>query len=238
MNRRIFALGAIAMLSANAAYATTYFDTISSPASLSLNVDGPGDGATLLAQSFAVPGLPDFSRVTLALSADRPADGGSFVVFLVPDDGSGGPSLAGFPQTALDVSGLVATGFANTFTLGTISDSQLSGSIASPSLISLSISSAALASVTSSTFNGEYWIGIDATGSTSVEWALSSDASGIGTDGQVLFNNAGNPLGGVSDLSLGAYQMIVDTPEPASLAILGGGLAALGFFRRRTAAKV
>jgi hypothetical protein len=33
--------------------------------------------------------------------------------------------------------------------------------------------------------------------------------------------------------STGAYTMIVDTPEPATLAVLGGSLATLGFFRRR-----
>jgi PEP-CTERM motif len=228
MTSRIFALSALAMLSAGAAHATTYFDTITAfPTSLSGAADGPAQGATLMAQSFSVPGTPDFSRVTLALSASGrdPGNLGSFTVFLIADDGAGGQNLAGFPQT-----NLTQTAFAGAVVLGTISDNQLSPG--TPTLISLSISQAAVATIGLATQNQEFWIGIDATDpNTSVEWALSTaDTTGVGTDGQSLFDNGA--------LIFGAFEMIVDTPEPASLAILGAGLAALGYFRRRRSAKV
>jgi hypothetical protein len=237
MNHRILALSALAMLTANVAHATTYFDSISAPASFSGNSDGPSDGATLLAQSFSVPGTPNFNTVTLGLNADVPSDGGSTMVFLVPDDGTGAPNMAGFPQTTLDATSSSATGYANAVLLGTIKDSSLGASGGSPTLITLSISPAAVASVTSQTSNGEYWIGLVTDGSSSIEWDLSSDGSGVGLAGQDYFNNAGSSFGSIFDPGNGTYELRAGVPEPATLAILGAGLAGIGYARRRQAKK-
>ncbi|WP_158925885.1 PEP-CTERM sorting domain-containing protein [Acidisphaera sp. S103] len=230
---RILVFSALAMLTANVANATTYFNTINSPATFSGNADGPvGDGVNIMAASFNVPGTPNFNSVTLALTADSPTDGGSTMVYLVPDDGSGGANMAGAPM--LNGSG---TNFANAVLVGTILDSSLDISGTGPSLVALTITPAELASVTSKTSDNEYWIGLVASGTSSVEWNLTSSIDGPGMASQWDFNNA---LAEFDDTS-GAYQMIVSAnvpaPEPATLAILGCGLAGIGYVRRRKAKK-
>jgi hypothetical protein len=232
MVSRILALSALAMLTANVAHATTYFDTINTPAVFGGNADGPSDGVNLMAASFDVPGTPNFTSVTLALTADTPSDGGSTMVYLVPDDGSGALDMAGFPM--LNGAG---TNFANAVLLGTILDSSLDITGTGPSLTTLTISPTQIASVTSSTADNEYWIGLIASGSSSIEWNVTDPDDGPGLIGQSGYNNAVS----VFDDSTGAYQMMasgnVPTPEPTTLAILGGGLAGLGYVRRRKAKK-
>jgi len=230
---RILVFGALAMLTANVANATTYFDTINPPAAFSGNADGPvGDGVNLMAASFNVPGTPNFNSVTLALTADVPSDGGSTMVYLVPDDGSGAPNLAGSPL--LNGAG---TNFADAVLIGTILDSSLAVSGTGPSLVQLTITPGEVASVTSNTSDNEYWIGLLAGGSSSVEWNVTNPDNAPALLSQADFNNAA----GTFDDATGAYQMIVaanvSTPEPATLAILGCGLAGIGYVRRRKAKK-
>jgi hypothetical protein len=220
MHLRILTLASLAMLGANVARATTYINTIGAAGTFSTGADGLPDDSSLLASSFYVSGTPDFNSLTLALSATAPGDGGSVMVFLLPDDGTGGPGVAGFP----DLSGVTYP------TLGTISDSAL---VASPTLVTFAISAANVSSITSP--NGEYWIGLSTNEPTSVQWAQSSVGNGIGLDGQSGY--ALNNFNGGA-LFAGGYQMTVsaeNVPEPTTVAILGGGLAGIGYVRRRRA---
>ena len=235
MNVRILACTAIAVLASNAANATFYFDTINAPAGPSIGYDGPvSDGATVLAASFSAPATPDFSSISLTLSASAPTDGGSILVYLVADNGSGGGSgLAGMPTYN---GGNTFAGYTNASLIGTIADSSLATSGVGSSLISLNVSSAAEAAVAATTKNNEYWIALVGS-SSSFDWAYNGNANGVGTAGQSFFNNYGGTLGTVSDTA-GPYQFQVSTPEPTTLAIMGVGLAGIGYFRRRHAPKV
>jgi PEP-CTERM motif len=208
MTPRILAAGAMLMLSVSVARADVVYDTISGLTPF--GSDGASDGVGVIAGSFTAPGTVDFHSLTLGLSAGDPTDAGSVMVYLVPDSGGGTEGIASTPD------------FADQVLIGSILDTSLATGAASVTLPGF---------LHIPTMNDVYWIAVDLSGSSADLW-YNADGPGFGTANQ-LFSNDGT----LADLSLaGAYEMTVDTPEPATIAILGGGLAGLGYFRRRRAA--
>jgi len=218
MNPRILAVSALALLSAHAASATTYFDTVTGTSSG--GTDGANDGVTVIENSFTAS-TPNFTLIQLLLSAASPGDGGAAQVYLVPDDGSGGAAgVAGNPTQTF------ASGSAGSQLLGTVTDSSLS---TTPSLTALSVSSPI------ATLDDEYWVAVVLNGASSLQWTYNTDDSGVGTAGQAYYNNLPGQIGVFQDSVSPPYAMIVATPEPGTLAILGVGLAGIGFIPRRQA---
>lgn len=128
--------------------------------------------------------------------------------------------------------------------LGTFSDSQLLNCASSSgectdggTLVTLSGLSAQLSD------NTTYWIGLvsDATNPTSALWNYNGDDSGVENGTSPITGEYENQYGYNPD-SNGAYIMQISTtdngplgptPEPASLALLGGGALVIGLFRRK-----
>jgi hypothetical protein len=223
MKTRILAVSALAMFSVNIARADVVFDSLDVAAG-SFNAGSDGFTEQPLAASFFASGSPVFSNITLELAATTPTDNGSIGVYIVPDDGTGGGlGKAGTPTYT--PGGATFSAFTGAQQVGTILDSSLTSS---PGAVTVKI---APNTPTVSTSDGEYWVGLVYSGSSSARWYFNSDGSGIGTANQANFNSAGGL--GSFPVSTGAYEMVVETPEPASIAIVGAGLAGLGFFRRR-----
>ena len=224
MKTRVLAISTLAMFSVNIAHAAVVFDSLDVAANV-FNHGSDGFAQQPLAASFFTSGPPDFSSITLELAATAPADNGSIGVYIIPDDGTGGGlGIPGSPTYT--PGGATFTAFTGAQKVGTILDSSLTSS---PGAVTVNI---AADTPTVSTLNDEYWVGLVYSGSSSAKWYFNSDGSGVGTTNQADFNSLGG-LGSFS-VSTGAYEMVVETPEPASIAIVGIGLAGLGFFRRQT----
>ena len=227
MKCRSLALGGIALLAVNAANvanAGVVFDNVTGVPSTGFS--GPSDGGpTLTMGASFTAATPDFSSISLLLAAGSSSTTGSTLLYLVPDTGGGsGNGQSGLP--AIEDNTGTFTSLAGSHLIGTISDTALTSSFG---LKSFWVSPALL------TTNQEYWVVAISDASSSFEWSYAGDDSGVGTGGQSYFNDfAGSNLLPTSDSS-GGYQMVVETPEPAAIAILGSGLVGLGFFRRRTA---
>ncbi len=213
MQTRFLVAGAIAVLMAHPANATVYFDS-TTVANLLSGSDGRPDNNTYEAASFTAA-TPAFSQLSLSLSDTTPSDAGSIFVYLVPDNGAGGANgVAGAPVTIAPASSQL---------IGTISDAKLS-STPSPTTLFFSPPAVSLA-----TANQEYWVELDPSNSSNGMWEYGAGGSFAGSAGQKNLDTVfPNPSADV----VGTYDLVVATPEPTSLAILGAGLACLGFFRR------
>jgi hypothetical protein len=232
MNIRSLTLAALAIFTSHLASADVYLDTVN-VTNPQFGFDGLSDDTAAMAVSFTAP-AQNFSQVSLLLGAGTPSDGGSASVFLVPDNGAGAPGVAGSPTATF--AGGVFSNFAGAQLLGVISDSSLATSGSGATLASLHVSPGI------TTPNNEYWIGLVPGAGSSADWYFGAANDGVGVVGQGNF--FANTLAGgggsttQTDESLvggGPYDLIVSTPEPASIAVLVVGLAGLAYCRRRGA---
>ncbi len=159
----------------------------------------------------------------LLLAAESASTTGTTSIYLVADDGSSNTNGQSGLPTIEDNSGNF-TSFAGAQLIGTVTDKSLTSNF---SLVSFWVKPTIV------TQDQEYWVVAQSSGNSSFAWALANDASGVGTAGQAYFNDySGSNLLPAADDS-GGYQLVVQTPEPAAIAILGGALVSFGIFRRK-----
>lgn len=214
---------------------------VATSASLTAGAAGSPD-----AQEFTVSAATTLESLTVRLSDPTPGDGGSILVYLVPGTTGSGATLAP-PNTSLALTSALL--------LGTITDGCTSPQVAGNGCIG----STTLTNVTIPIYDpiaaGTYWIAL-VSGSDSLNHGSNSNTTGAlwertGTltygnnlaGGFDLGNDSANDLSGLSNthvhsgafqsVSTSAFEMQIDTPEPASIALLGAGLMGLGFIRRR-----
>jgi hypothetical protein len=168
----------------------------------------------------------------LELSAANPNDGGFLSIVLMPDNG-GKPPFSFTPYGTLPTTGIT-----------TFLDSALSAT-APPSLVTIQTSA--------TPSPGTYWIGLETAqlpssvlagdapdtgtyGSSEWWWTGDNSAGAVGVTGQLDVTAGGGPRLFRSATARQMPRATTDViPEPATTAILGGGLLALGYVRRRKA---
>ena len=205
---RTLAIGALlALIASTPAHATVVlFDDTMNAGTQTFGVFGDGP----LSQSFSTGSIAlGLERISLDISARTPGDGGWFFVTLNADN-----------------NGLVGSQLA---LLGTILDSSLTGV---PALYSLA-GIGQLGHGTTLSADTQYWVSlVPETPTTSGQILATNVISGVGVIGStVSTGDAGaNVVDGDKYLPL---IMRVEAPEPMSLALLGVGLAGLGWARNR-----
>ena len=205
---RTLAIGALlALIASTPAHATVVlFDDTMNAGTQTFGVFGDGP----LSQSFSTGSIAlGLERISLDISATNPRDGGSFIVTLNADNnGRVGSQLA---------------------LLGTILDSSLT---ATPALYSLA-GIGQLGHGTTLSADTQYWVSlVPETPTTSGQILATNVISGVGVSGSTV--STGDTGARLVDGNMYVpLIMRVEAPEPMSLALLGVGLAGLGWARNR-----
>jgi len=202
-------------------------------------------GGSPLAQEFNISAPAVLDAVTLRLSDSTPNDGGSIMVFLVPD-----PSGATLPPNngSLQLTGAID--------LGTILDKNLpvngiNGCVFGGASATINSCNTTISVNAPLTVTGDYWIalvdgadtnngGTNPDSSGALWWRsgdnMAYDASGVNDN--TLWNSHVNTAHTMVDQNgtypTNTFEMQVDVvPEPSGIAMLAAGLTGLGFLRRR-----
>jgi hypothetical protein len=217
MNPRNLAFSVLTVLSvmpavAFAADTTILFDSSGNTPTYPALTTG---GGTMAAQEFAGQNVA-LTAVSLALTRLNP-DTGSATVYLIADNSQ-------FQNTG-SLTGAIE--------IATVLDSSLAlNSAGTPSLTTLSLTANPRLSA-----GTEYWIVVDKTGNSSIEWWLNDSASASSDPTQLSANDGKTGWGTflAVDHGIGQYDLTVaGIAEPATIAVFGIGLAGLGLARRRT----
>ncbi len=209
---RVCGLLSLLLVWGGGVHATVLYNNLGAPtvAPDSISVDGP-----ILFNSFTTDSSGSVGTIQLLLDTSAAVGGSVFVSIFGNSADTPGDPVAG---------------------VGPIADSQLSSS---PSLVTFSNTGLSLDP------NTRFWVGISDNGDgTNLEWSVATDATGTGVAGEFNANFAHEVL--PNGAGTGPFVMCVSTgtggagncalaavPEPASLGILGLGLAGLGLLRRR-----
>ena len=205
---RTLAIGALlALIASTPAHATVVlFDDTMNAGTQTFGVAGDGP----LSQSFSTGSIAlGLERISLDISARTPRDGGWFFVTLNADNNGGVGSLLAL--------------------LGTILDSSLTEV---PALYSLA-GIGQLGHGTTLSADTQYWVSlVPETPTTSGQILATNVISGVGVRGSTV--STGDTGAKLVDGNLYVpLIMRVEAPEPMSLALLGVGLAGLGWARNR-----
>jgi hypothetical protein len=169
---------------------------------------------------------------------DATVDSGSVLVYLVPNN-----SAFGIPTLPSLSSGTALSG------------AQLLGSILDSSLNGTNVYTAVSLAANLNVAAGTYWIemvdasspanGNGASAPTNLQWGYNTSGFselGVPASGNMssYWNGTSTGLTGTVLSNTGGpavFEMQINTPEPASLAVLASGLMGLGFIGRRRAKK-